>query len=91
MTRPVPWEFAVSRPEVRALLARIGDGTHPTDEVYEHYVTMKQERGEAPAAKAALGRALSAAGQRPTRRRLDGYSRAHRIIRRAGMSDRDHL
>jgi hypothetical protein len=82
----------IRRPDVRALLRRVGDGTVSSADLYRAYRALMAEQDREPVSKKALGMALEACGQRARVIAREGKNVRCRIVREHFMApeDRDH-
>ena len=80
----------VRRPDVRALIRAVGSATVPSGDIYRAYCRQMAEQGREPVSQKALGRALSACGQRPRVVYLDGKNVRCWVIREKFMAPEEH-
>lgn len=79
----------IRRPDVRALLRHVMDGTIPSGDLYRAYLAQMEKQGRDPVSHKALGMALAACGQRNTVATLGGRSVRCWIIREHFMAPED--
>lgn len=75
----------LTRDDVRALVARIGDSTTPSSEVYRIYREMMAVQGREPASLRMVSRSLRGARQRPLIKQIQGKKVKHWVLRVDGV------
>lgn len=71
----------VTRDDVRALVAKVGDGTFTSAHMYREYFKQMLEQDRPAVTQNALSRALRDACQRPTNKSVDGRTTRCWVVR----------